>query len=177
MANTLDNSRRPLQEALEPQLAVAARRYPQAVRLLTAYEEACDEADEARAQAAIETLQQLTGKAVAEADLFEYYEASSKEELAFQLSLPAPLVVAHITNAELAEIIRRLSEVPAPAPHWGALPFAEQVSLYYLADYYHNLLKLNFPTRYRFQYFGRFKGPDGRYHTLSPEEIAAKLLG
>jgi hypothetical protein len=172
MASTLDTSGSQLRVALEPQLTVAAQRYPQAVKLLTAY----DEADDQEAQAMIEALQQLTGKPVSEADLFEYYEASSKEELAWQLSLPAPQLVEHITNAELAEIVRRLHEFSAPTKEWDDLTLEEQASLLYLAGYYHNLLKLHFPASYRYQYFNRYKGPDGQYHTLSQEEIVAKLL-
>ena len=124
----------------------------------------------------VEQLRQLTKKPVSEADLFEYYEASSKEELAWQLSLPAPQLVAHITKKEVTEIVRRLHEPAAPTQEYATLSFEEQMSLYYLADYYHKLLKLHFPARYNYQYFGRRKGPDGRYYTLSTAEIVAKLL-
>lgn len=176
MASNLDNNSYQLRVALEPQLAVAAQRYPQAVKLLTAYDEACDKAADQEAQTIIEALQQLTGKPVSEADLFEYYEASSKEELAWQLSLPAPQQVERITKDEVAEIVRRLHEPSAPTTEWADLTLEEQVSLYYLADYYHNLLKIHLPASYRYQYFNRYKGPDGQYQTLSQEEIVAKLL-
>lgn len=176
MASNLANNSYQLRVALEPQLTVAAQCYPQAMKLLTAYDEACDKADNQEAQTVIEALQQLTGKPVSEADLFEYYEASSKGELAWQLALPAPQQVEHITKAEVVEIVRRLREFSAPTKEWDDLTLEEQASLYYLADYYHNLLKLHFPARYRYQYFSRYKGPDGQYHTLSQEEIVAKLL-
>jgi hypothetical protein len=176
MATNLDVENRQLRVALEPQVAVAARRYPQAVALLTAYDEARDEADDEQVLVIIEQLRRLTQKPVSEADLFEYYEASSKEELAWQLSLPAPQWVEHISTPEVTEIVRRLHEPVALTQAYAALPFEEQMSQYYLADYYHNLLKLHFPARYNYQYFGRLKGPDGQYYTLSTEEIAAKLL-
>lgn len=166
-----------LRAALEPQLAVAAQRYPQVVALLTAYDEASDKADSEKAQAIIEMLQQLIDKPIAEADLFEYYDASSRAALAIQLALPAPQLVEHITKLELVEIVRRLQEPPATALAWNALSVEEQISSYYLADYYHGLLKLNFPARYRYHYFGRCKGVGGQYYTLSTEEIVAKLLG
>jgi hypothetical protein len=175
MANNPDGSYY-LQTALEPRLAIAAQRYPQVVALLTAYDEATDRGDGEKVQAIIEMLQQLIDKPITEADLFEYYEASSKEELAIQLALPAPQLVEHISRPELVEIVRRLQEPPAPALAWSALSVEEQISSYYLADYYHGLLKLNFPTRYRYHYFGRCKGAGGQYYTLSTEEIVAKLL-
>jgi hypothetical protein len=178
MATNPDAESCRLRVALEPQLAVAAQRYPQAVALLTAYDEARDNADNADEQVLviIEQLRQLTKKPVSEADLFEYYEASSKEELAWQLSLPAPQLVEHIIEAEVTEIVRRLHEPKAFTQEYDILTFEKQMSLYYLDDYYHKLLKLHFPARYNYQYFGRRKGPDGRYYTLSTAEIVAKLL-
>ncbi|RZK92809.1 MAG: hypothetical protein EOO62_32635 [Hymenobacter sp.] len=175
MATNLDDENC-LRVALEPQLAVAAQRYPQAVTLLTAYDEAHDEADDEQALAIIEQLRQLTDKPVSEADLFEYYESSSKEALAWQLSLPPPPVVECLTKAEVTEIVRRLHEPKPPTQAYDTLAFEEQMSQYYLADYYHQLLKLHFPARYRYQYFGRHKGPNGQYYTLSTEQIVAKLL-
>jgi hypothetical protein len=176
MATNLDAENCQMRVALEPQLAVAAQRYPQVVAWLTAYDKACDEADDEQVLVIIEQLRQLTNKPVSEADLFEYYEASSKEALAWQLSLPEPQLVAHITKSEVTEIVRRLHEPAAPMQEYATLSFEEPMSLYYLADYYHKQLKLHFPTRYNYQYFGRRKGPDGQYHTLSTAEIVAKLL-
>lgn len=176
MATNPDAESCHLRVALEPQLAVAAQRYPQAVALLTAYDEARDEAHDEQVLGIIEQLRQLTKKPVVEDDLFEYYEASSKEELAWQLSLPAPQLVAQLTKAEVTEIVRRLHEPAALVQEYATLAFEQQMSLYYLVDYYHNLLKLHFPARYQYQYFGRLKGPDGQCYTLSTAEIVARLL-
>lgn len=170
------SSFQPLRVELEPQLAVAEQRFPQVLRLLTDYDEASDNGEEAKIQAVVESLRQLTIKDIAAADLFEYYEAGSKEELAVRLALPAPLWVGHISRAELLEILRRLVAPVEPTREWQAMKLTEQINSYYLADYYHGLLKLNFPERYRYQDFSRRRGPDGQYYTLSAEEIASKLL-
>jgi hypothetical protein len=45
---------------------------------------------------------------------------------------------------------------------------------YYLGDYYHKLLEINF-TNYRDEYFNRQKGKDGKYFEYSIEEIAEKI--
>ncbi|MGI4871905.1 MAG: hypothetical protein ACRYFX_12105 [Janthinobacterium lividum] len=166
----------PLRAELEPQLAVAEQRFPHILRLITDYDEASDDGDEAKIQAVVESLRQLTGKDISEADLFEYYEAGSKEELALRLALPAPMVVAAITKAEVLEILRRLQEPQDFTKPWEELSFAEQVGLYYLVEYYQELLKINFPTTCRHRDFGRRWGPDGRYYKLTREELAARLL-
>lgn len=164
-----------LRKELEPPLAVVEQRYPHVLRLLDEYEAASDGSDEEGAQAVVEQLQKLTGKPITEADLVEYYEEGSKEELAIRLALPAPQPGPPLTPIELLEILRRLSNSATFVQPWEELTFAEQAQLY-LHNYYHELLKLHFPGTYQYKYFIRQRRPDGSYYELTSEERAARLL-
>lgn len=166
-----------LRPALEPQLSRAEQRYLRVVQLITAYDAASDQGDEARIKAVLEQLKKLIDKEVSESDLFEYYESGSKEELAFRLSLPPPVRVENITRGEITELVNRLTrQVEEPAEEWQNLTFAQQFNQYYLADYYHELLRINCPKNYNYKYFTRQKRQDGTYYELTPAEIIAQFL-
>ncbi|WP_460582373.1 hypothetical protein [Hymenobacter arcticus] len=125
----------------------------------------------------LEHLKELIDREVSESDLFEYYESGSKEELAFRLSLPPPVRVENITKDEVAELINRLTNpFEEPTKSWQNLSFVEQLSQFYLHDYYHELLKLNCFGSYSYKYFNRQKRKDGTYYELTPAEITARFL-
>ena len=165
-----------LRAELEPQLTVAEQRYPEILCLISEYDEASDADDRQKIQQVIAGLRQLTSSNVSEDDLFEYYEAGSKEELAIRLALPAPTLAYCLTNEELLEVLRRLNDSVDVVNARAESPFAEQVRRYYLHDYYHQLLRLSFPNTYNYQYFNRQKRPDGSYYELTSQEQAALLL-
>ena len=166
--------RQPLRPELEPPLD-ALQHYPQVLQLIYDYDDASDNGDEAGVRAVVEQLCALTGKAITEADLWEYWEAGGADEHAFYLLLPVPVRVAGITPAEVAEVVHRLYDPPVEpdAEPKDGMPYTTQ---FWLDSYYHDLLRVNLPDTYRNELFNQHKGPDGTFRELTPDEIIARLL-
>jgi rRNA maturation protein Rpf1 len=85
--------------------------------------------------------------------------------------LPEPNVVNEFTKEELTEVVKRIKEDVFEENE--GQNFTELFS-YHLEDYYHKLLKINF-KKYKFKYFERQKGKNGKYFEYEIEEIVEKI--
>ncbi|WP_342331262.1 hypothetical protein [Pedobacter sp. FW305-3-2-15-E-R2A2] len=161
-----------LRTELEPQLEIAEKRYPEVLNLILEYTEFADEngdEDETEIKILAHKLHLLTHKELSKFNLLEYWEEEGAEVLAFRISLPDPLKSEEFSKEELLEVIRRLKTFEGVTGEG----FKERFK-YYLADYYHQLLALNF-KRYSYQLFNRQKDKKGNYFEYSIEEIGEKI--
>ncbi|MDU1890495.1 MAG: hypothetical protein E6767_07360 [Dysgonomonas sp.] len=149
---------------------IAESLYPKVLKIIEDYEEFVDEngdEDDSEYQRISNLLHEMTGKDMTRYNLYETWEAEGPEVLSFRISLPDPILVNDITDGELIEILKRIKK--------GGYPTGEEESFrdifgFYLDDYYHSFLKLNF-KKYDYKYFIGQK--DGKFFTV--EEIAQKI--
>lgn len=161
-----------LRTELEPQLEIAEKRYPEILNLILEYTKFVDEnGDEDGEESKIlaHKLHLLSHKAPSKFNLWEYWEEEGAEVLAFRISLPDPMKSDQFSKEELLEVIKRLKTFE-PVTGEG---FKERFK-YYLEDYYHQLLALNFKG-YTYQLFNRQKDKKGNYFEYSVEEISKKI--
>jgi len=161
-----------LRTELEPQLEIAEKRYPGILNLILEYTEFMDEngdEDGEGSKILAQKLHLLTNKELSKFNLWEYWEEEGAEVLAFRISLPDPLKSDQFSKEELLEVIRRLKTFEATTGEG----FKERFK-YYLADYYHQLLALNF-KKYTYTLFNRQKDKKGNYFEYSVEEIGEKI--
>ncbi|NQX39955.1 hypothetical protein SAMN05421820_106357 [Pedobacter steynii] len=157
---------------LAPQLEIAEQRYPEILNLILEYTKFIDEngdEDGKEYENLIHKLHLLTNKELSKFNLWEYWEEEGAEVLAFRISLPDPLKSDQFSKEELTEVIRRLKTFEA-----GTAEGFKEHFKYYLADYYHQLLALNF-KKYTYQLFNRQKDKKGNYFEYSVEEISEKI--
>jgi hypothetical protein len=163
-----------MRKELEPNLEKSEALYAKIKALIEKYTEYCDEnGDEENIEYKIleNKLREITGKDISQYNLWEYWEGEGLEVLSFRISLPEPMIVNNITKEELTEIIKRIN-VDIFEENDGNI-FLKEFG-YYLGDYYHKLLEINF-TNYRYEYFNRQKGKDGKYFEYSIKEIVEKI--
>ncbi|RQO75198.1 hypothetical protein DBR43_07475 [Pedobacter sp. KBW06] len=161
-----------LRTELEPQLEIAEKRYPEILNLILEYTDFVDENGDEEGdeyKKLVHKLDLLTGKDCTKFNLSEYWEEEGAEVLAFRISLPDPLKSDQFSKEELLEIIRRLKTFETSTSE----EFKEQFK-YYLEDYYHRLLALNF-KHYTYAFFNRQKDKNGGYFEYSIEEIGEKI--
>ena len=163
-----------LRPELEPQIEIAEKRYAGILNLILDYTNFIDEngdEDGSEYKALAYKLHVLTNKDISKFNLWEYWEEEGPEVLAFRIGLPDPPKSGQFSKEELMEVIRRLKTFEVPKGTEES--FREQFK-HYLADYYHQLLALNF-KRYTYQLFNRQKDKDGNYFEYGVEEISEKI--
>lgn len=163
-----------LRTELEPQLDLAEKCYPEVLNLILEYTKFIDETGDENGEEyknLAHKLHLLTNKEMARFNLWEYWEEEGAEVLAFRVSLPDPLKTDQFSKVESLEVIRRLKTFEAPI---GTVESFKESFKYYLADYYHQLLALNFKT-YTYQLFNRQKDKKGNYFEYSVEDICEKM--
>ena len=166
-----------LRTELEPQFNVAEKLYPEiyaAIMEYTAfYDDNGDEGNATYKQLEAK-FKKLTGKDMAEFNLWEWWEAEGAESLAFAISLPNPKRVDNVTLEELTELVKRaqgFNEPPATDTDFRA---AFYECLVFSVRYFHQLLELNFEA-YSPKLFQRNKEEAGNYFEYSTAEIVARL--
>ena len=108
--------------------------------------------------------------------LHEWWEAEGAENLAFDIALPEPKVVADITKDELRQIVERML---APVPKFDddfLEAFYVRVTFACKGAYFAEFLKLNFADTFRFELFER-REIEGVMRELSANEIVEILWG
>jgi hypothetical protein len=164
-----------MRKELEPNWETAEKLYPEIVKLIEKYTEYCDEnGDEENIEykKLEEQLNELTGKDMSQYHLWEYWEEEGLEVLSFRISLPEPNIVNDITKEELTEIVKIIKvDIYKTIDDKN---FREKFN-YYLGDYYHELLKINF-EKYNPDYFDSQKGKGGKYFEYSIEELVEKIM-
>jgi hypothetical protein len=164
-----------MRKELEPDMRTAEKLYKKVVKLIENYTVFYDEnGDEENIEyKKLETkLNEITGKDISQYNLFEYWEEEGIEILSFKICLPEPKIIENITKEELAEIIAIIKD--GDFEHINGNDFFEEFK-YNLYEYYHKLLKVNFKN-YKYEYFNRQKGKEGKYFEYSVEEIMNKIL-
>lgn len=166
-----------LRAELEPQFDVAEKLYPEiyaAIMEYTAfYDENGDEGNAAYKQLEAK-LKNLTGKDMAEFNLWEWWEAEGAESLAFAISLPTPKQVDNVTLEELTELVKRAQGFNGPSDTDTDFRAAFYDCLVFSVRYFHKLLELNFEA-YSHKLFQRNKDAAGNYFEYSTAEIVARL--
>ena len=163
-----------MRKELEPNMEIAEKLYPQIKELVEEYTEYFDEnGDEENSEykKLEDKLHDITGKDISQYNLSEYWEEEGLEVLCFKISLPEPNVVNEFTKEELTEVVKRIKEDVFEEN--GGQNFTELFN-YHLEEYYHKLLKINF-KKYKFEYFERQKGKNGKYFEYEIEEIVEKI--
>ena len=163
-----------MRKELEPNMEIAEKLYPQIKELVEEYTEYCDEnGDEENSEykKLEDKLHDITGKDISQYNLSEYWEEEGLEVLCFKISLPEPNVVNEFTKEELTEVVKRIKEDIFEENEGEN--FTELFN-YHLEEYYHKLLKINF-KKYKFEYFERQKGKNGKYFEYEIEEIVEKI--
>ena len=165
-----------LRKNLEPDWEIAERLYPKVVALMEEYLRYCEangDGDFVESKKLGSKLCDVTGRDISSHhSLWGWWEGEGSEVEAFRISLPPPILVPDITYDELTEVVRRIREAVWQDSEDGFRQIFEN----YISDYYHNLLKLNFKN-YKYEYFNRRKGKDGKYSEYSVEEISSKIWG
>jgi hypothetical protein len=165
-----------MRKELEPKMEIAKKLYPQIIKLIEKYTEYCDEnGDEGNAEYRNleKKLNEITGKDMSRYNLWEYWEEEGLEPLCFKISLPEPDVVNDITKEELTEIVKKIKE-DIFQKNDDNDEFTKEFK-YFLEDYYHKLLGINYKN-YKYEYFCRQKGKNGKYFEYNVDEIVIKLL-
>jgi len=162
-----------MRKQLEPNWEAAEKLYPAIKTLIEKYTAYCDEngdEDSAEYKKLENELHEMTGKDMSEYNLWEWWEGEGLEVLSFRIALPEPGFVQDISKDELLEIVNKIK---TGTQGIGEDNFESDFSIY-VDDYYHKLLKHNF-KKYKYEYFNRQKGRDGKYFEYSAEEIAEKI--
>ncbi|WP_433863848.1 hypothetical protein [Sphingobacterium thalpophilum] len=166
-----------LRNSLEPDIATAEQCFPSVLLALEEYAKEVDTAgdeDGKKYQVLEKYLHGLTGKDMAKFNLYEWWEEEGAEVLAFRISLPDPVHVSDITFDEVSEVVRRIKEYDFSNALSGT--FAADFQLF-LDNYYHDLLKLNFPETYKVKLFQRNRAKDGSYFEYQIDDIILALMG
>ena len=151
-----------MRKELEPKMETAKKLYPKIIKLIEKYTEYCNEnGDEENIEyKKLENkLHEITGKDISQYNLSEYWEEEGLEPLSFKIALPEPNIVKDITKEELHEIVKIINNDIFEEEFNDE--FLKEFK-YFLEDYYHKLLKINFKS-YSNEYFNRQKGKDGKY--------------
>lgn len=162
-----------LRKEIEPRLDIAEKLYPQILKLILDYTDYCDEqGDEELVE--YKRLEQhlhlLTGKEMSAFNLWEWWEESGAETLAFDISLPDPEKVDHISSEELSEIVRRLKTYEESEEGSNSFRSMFHIHLTFGNGYFDKFLKLNFKT-YNPKLFQRNKDKNGNYFEYGITEI------
>ncbi|MDR2038806.1 MAG: hypothetical protein LBQ60_12860 [Bacteroidales bacterium] len=164
-----------LRREIEPQWEKAEKIYPEVLGLIIDYTNYCDindDVDMTEYKKLEETLTRLTGKDMSQFNLWEWWEEEGAEVLAFRICLPDPQKVEAVTRDELTEIVARIfHSLDLTEESDGS--FKAEFS-YYIGDYYHDFLKLNF-EHYSDDLFNRQKDKDGNYFEYSSGQIVEKI--
>jgi hypothetical protein len=166
-----------MRKDLEPQMETAKKLYIKIVKLIKKYTEYCDESGDGENieyEKLENRLHGITGKDISQYNLWEYWEEEGLEPLAFKIALPEPNIVEDITKEELTEIVKEI-KADIFEKNDAVDEFTREFK-YICMDYYHKLLKINFKN-YKYEYFNRQKGKDGKYFEYNVEEITEKILG
>ncbi|WP_066803246.1 hypothetical protein [Moraxella oblonga] len=100
-------------------------------------------------QALAKSLQDLTKKEMGNYPLWEWWEGEGIEVLAFRISLPNPTIY-QLNQDELRDIVDIIQNNNYPCQN----EFENQFCGYF-DKYFHQLLALNFPKSYEYDYFLR----------------------
>ena len=103
---------------IEPDFESARKKYDEILEQILAYTDYCDEfgdEDGEEYRKVEERLVKISGKDMSKFSLYEWWEAEGAENLAFDIALPEPKVVADITKDELRQIVERML---APVPEF-----------------------------------------------------------
>lgn len=90
--------------------------------------------------------------------------------LSFRIALPDPILVNDITKYELLELLNKRSNLTIYTIPFDKQSFSQQFEIY-LADFYHDFLRVNFKNYNYQKLFGKQK--DGNW--LTNEEVAHLL--
>jgi hypothetical protein len=163
-----------MRKELWPDMRSAEKLYKKVAKLIEKYTDFYDEngdEDHIEYKKLEIQLNEITGKDISQYNLFEYWEEEGMEVLSFKISLPEPKIIENITREELTEIITMIKD--RDFENIKGNDFVEEYK-YNLDVYYHKLLKANFKN-YKYEYFNRQKGKDGKYFEYSVEEIMSKI--
>ena len=175
--NCMDVHNMELRNEIEPQLDIAEKRYPEILKLITAYTSFCDEngdEDHSAYKKLEEKLQDFTQKDMSQFNLSEWWEEEGAEVLSFRIGLPDPLKVENIKKEELVEILNRVASFEKLDKNPDDQTFKNIFSLY-LDGYYHRFLALNFKTYNYRKLFTRQKDKDKKDFWYTENEKAELL--
>lgn len=169
-----------LRKEIEAQFDIAEKRYPEILKSITDYAEFCDEnGDEGNIEyEKLENkLHKLTRKDISKFNLWEWWEEEGAEVLAFRIALPNPIRVDNVTKEELSEIVRNRIECNKESKLKNDIEgqsFNEQFR-FYMDQYYHEFLKINFKTYDYKRIFGQQKDKNKKVFWFTNAEKIDKL--
>lgn len=166
-----------MRNRIEPDFDTAEQRYPEVLQLILAYTDFYDEngdEDMIEYKRMEIKLNEITGKDMSAFDLWEWWEGEGVENLAFNICLPEPVAVDHLTKEELTEIVRRLMTFDIPDPEDKTFNSQFYNYVCFGNDFYHKLLKMS-GVEYDNQLFQSHKDKEGNYFEYSQEEIIDQL--
>ena len=164
---------------IEPDFERARKIYDEILEQILAYTDYCDENDDEDGEEyrkVEQRLAKISGKDMSKFSLHEWWEAEGAENLAFDIALPEPKLVANITKDELSVIVERML---APVPEFDddfLEAFYIRVTFACEGAYFAEFLKLNFADTFRFELFER-REIEGVIRELSSNEIVEILWG
>ena len=164
---------------IEPDFERTRKIYDEILEQILAYTDYCDEFGDEYGEEyrkVEQRLAKMSGKDMSKFSLHEWWEAEGAENLAFDIALPEPKVVADITKDELSEIVERML---APVPEFDddfLEAFYVRVTFACTGAYFAEFLKLNFAKTFSFELFER-REIDGVMRELSANEIVEILWG
>ena len=164
---------------IEPDFESARKKYDEILEQILAYTDYCDEfgdEDGEEYHKVEQCLAKISGKDMSKFSLHEWWEAEGAENLAFDIALPEPKVVADITKDELRQIVERML---APVPEFDddfLEAFYVRVTFACKGAYFAEFLKLNFAQTFSFELFER-REIEGVMRELSANEIVEILWG
>lgn len=97
-----------LPKEFEPNLKKAEKLFPLVLELISNFDEAFDNSNQNKLNEIVHQINQLTENKINKEDLYEYWGYTSKENLAFSLSLPNPIEKNSISIQEIMEIKKRI---------------------------------------------------------------------
>ncbi|MTG97403.1 hypothetical protein NWE55_15105 [Myroides albus] len=167
-----------LRKEILPQMNIAQKHYAQVLKSIRDYSQYINEYDDKHGiiySKVEEYLSELTQKDLSQYNLSEWWEEEEMEVLAFRIALPDPLIVKHVSQEELTQVITKIKTFEDQLGQEEVLTFEQEFGLY-LDEYYHKWLKLNF-ERYDYALFLRNRDKYGNYFEYSIQEIVRKLIG
>lgn len=166
-----------LRSGIEPDWAMAEKRYPEVLRLILEYTDRCDEEGDENSieyKKLEDKLHSMTGKDMSQFNLWEWWEADGAENLSFDISLPDPEIVEGLTKDEVAEIVKRVSTFELPDNEGESFKSLFHSRICFGNGYYQQFLKLNCKG-YDIKLFQAHKDKEGNYFEYSQEEIINQL--
>ncbi|MEP2279520.1 hypothetical protein [Maribacter sp.] len=157
---------------LKPNLAIARKLYPVVKQKILDFTEFWDNNPnkaELKHDEVKSDLEKLTGKNLAEFNLWEYWEADGIENLSFRISLPDPIRISDFKKNELMEVLVKIKTFENPEKYED-----DEIAMQNWANessYFQKLIDINF-VNYQHKYFNQNKDKNGNYFEYTVDEIS-----